>query len=115
MIRPDIHGPAGSVRCSRTADGVRVVLAGEVDLSCSDLLADASAALADAMPSDVQLDVTDVTFLASEGLGFLAATSRLVVDQHRRSLTLHNPGPTLQRTAKLCGILDRLTVTRDQA
>ena len=112
MIPPNTNAPSGSVEWHCTADGLRVVLAGDIDLSCCELLDEAAAAIARAMPDDVFVDVTRVTFMASHGLGFLAASSQLVADQHGRSFTLHNPRPTVERTAKLFGILDRATVTR---
>jgi anti-anti-sigma factor len=112
MIPPNAKMPSGTVEWSRTVHGLRVVLAGEIDLSCCELLDDAAGAIACAMPDDVVVDVTRVTFLSSHGLGFLAASSQLVADQHGRSFTLHNPRPTVERTAKLFGILDRATVTR---
>lgn len=109
----DLGQPDSTVRWTSTADGVRVVLQGEIDLSCRDALDQAIAAITDAMPGTVRVDVTAVTFFASEGLGFLGRAANIVVQQHHRQLTLHNPDHRVMRSLEIFGMQDQLTITHD--
>jgi hypothetical protein len=57
-------------------------------------------------------DVSQVTFCSSEVLGFIARLTRLVVDEHNRTVTLHNPGVAARRQVTPFEALCRITVTR---
>lgn len=99
----------GVVTWKRMVDGTEVVLAGEIDLTCRPRLNEMIAALTAEMPGDVHVDVTEVTFFSSEGLGFLARAARIVVDENQRVLMVHNPSRQIRRMVEFLGLQDRLT------
>jgi len=93
--------------------GLVVVLAGDIDLACRGPLDAAVATATAAVPGNVLVDVTAVTFFGSEGIEFLARLVRLVDDGHRGVLTLRNPTRPVLRLVALCGLPARLAVSYD--
>jgi anti-sigma B factor antagonist len=83
-----------------------VVMSGEIDMAMEDQLAaarlaidelTASAAGADLAPLDWTVDLRDVTFMDSTGLGFLAHAHRVLAERGC-TLTVVGPPPVVMRT-----------------
>jgi anti-sigma B factor antagonist len=109
-----VPGPEyGTVGWTHDDGTIHVVLTGEIDLSCRAEIEKAGVAISDAMPRDVLVNVTDVTFFGSEGLRLLADAIQIAVMDHRRQVTLHNPDRQLMHTVELFGMRDQITVTSD--
>ncbi len=109
-----VPGPAyGTVGWTHDDGTIHVALTGEIDLSCRAEIEKAGAAISDAMPRDVRVDVTDVTFFGSEGLRLLADAIQITVIDHGRQVTLHNPDRQLIHTVELFGMLDQITFSSD--
>jgi len=87
-----------------------VTMSGEIDMAVEDQLAQVRAAIDGLLrpagsdrggaPIDWVVDVREVTFMDSTGLGFLAHTHRVVAESGG-SVTLVGPGPTLMRTLSI--------------
>lgn len=113
MTTHELGIPDPAVEWRTTPDGLYVVLAGEIDLTCRELLDQAIIAVGDALPGDLLVDLSAVTFFSSEGLNFLAKAAKLVVDDRGSVLTVRNPAAQVVRMIELFGMQDRLTVTQD--
>jgi anti-sigma B factor antagonist len=98
------------VLISEEGGRLRLDLRGEIDLMAQPLLDDAYEEVAGAEPGDVLVDLSQVTFLASNGLGFLAriqthaaATGHMV--------TLRRPDRSVERVLHLMGFDKVFTIT----
>lgn len=93
--------------CARS-DGVRVMLAGDIDLAVREDLRRVLAGVAAASPGGVDLDLHDVTFLDCSGIGEFI---RAYLDAHSRGkiLTVSRPGGIVRRLLELTGVLAVLT------
>lgn len=89
---------------------LRIDLRGEVDMVAQPLLDEAYDKIAGVEPDDVLVDLTQVTFLASNGLGFLAR-----VQAHAAAagytVTLQGPDRSVQRVLQLMGFDRLFTIT----
>jgi len=95
------------VQCIADADGAwRVEMRGEIDLNAQRQLDDALAQITAAAPAAVVVDLSGVTFLASNGLGFLAA-----IGEHAKlaghTVTMSRPNHVAHRALTVVGF-DRL-------
>jgi anti-anti-sigma factor len=109
----------GAVSLSRP--GV-VTMSGEIDMAVQDELARVRALVDGVLesegsegsdaPVDWLVDVRDVTFMDSTGLGFLAHTHR-VLTERGGSLTLVGPSPTLMRTLTIVHLDEVLKIAED--
>ena len=85
------------------SDGTTVLsVAGEIDLAVTDdFVAVADACLAQA--SGIELDLGDVTFIDSSGLGVLVRV-RKEADQQSKSFNLARVSPAVQRLLEVTGL-----------
>lgn len=97
-----------SSRCvieERRIDGVIVVaVSGTVDAITAPQLTEAIAAAASAAPAAIVVDLGDVDFLASSGMGVLVAAHADLTPSVR--LVIVADGPVTGRPLKLIGIAD---------
>ncbi len=81
-----------------------VVLGGDLDMeSAPTLLAAASAALTQADVISLRLDMSEVSFLDSSGLGVLA-TIHQDATERRKSMIVWNPKPASRRAIEIVGM-----------
>jgi anti-sigma B factor antagonist len=90
-----------------------VVLAGELDMSTVGQLSDAVTVELEQRPSQIVLDIADVTFCDSLGLGTIVVLSRAAQAQRAR-LILRNPNPFFTRMLEVTGLSAGLTVSNGQ-
>jgi anti-anti-sigma factor len=84
-----------------TATCVR--FSGEIDSGCDDALSDALRQVSSAHPSAVIADLTEVTFMGSTGLGFIAHLLRLA-QAGGGTVTIRNPPPQVSRLLDIVGL-----------
>ncbi|MFC6018786.1 STAS domain-containing protein [Plantactinospora solaniradicis] len=103
-----------TIGVQRTSDEVILHLAGEIDmLTAARLSSVVNEVLADA-PSRIVLDLTDVTFCDSQGLGTLVVLSRKA--SHAQSLlVLTNVGDFLLRVLDITGLRSALMIRNEQS
>jgi anti-anti-sigma factor len=93
----------------------RVTVAGEIDLSNSDLLhVRLLNILSTLHPRRIEVDLAGVTFLDCSGLTVLVVLGRAAARTGCR-LRITNPQPVVRRVLALTGLLDVLTAGFDQA
>ena len=93
----------------------RLAVAGEIDLSNSDLLhVRLLNVLSTLHPHHIEVDLAEVTFLDCSGLTVLVALSQAAARTGCR-LRITNPQPIVRRVLDLTGLLDALTADVDQA
>ncbi len=92
------------------SDGYLLSLRGEFDGLAQRLLDATYDELTASTPADLTVDLTGVTFLASNALGFLA-----IVREHLRTtahtVTLHGPDRATLRALQIMGFDRRFTIT----
>jgi anti-anti-sigma factor len=88
---------------SRTEDETVLLIAGEVDLSTTDQLAEAVRAELRDPPTRLVLDLARMTFCDSIGLGTLIVLSRAARNQNT-FLQLRNADETFLRTVEITGV-----------
>ena len=94
---------------------VRVAVAGEIDLSNSDLLnVRLLNILSTLHPHRIEVDLAGVTFLDCSGLTVLVSLGQAATHTGCR-LRITNPQPLVRRLLDLTGLLDALTAGFDQA
>jgi anti-anti-sigma factor len=86
-----------------------VRLSGELDMSTTDRLRDVVNGQLGEHPGRIVLDLTELTFCDSLGLGTLVVLTRAARKQ-QTSLVLRNPGPFLSRMLDITGVRDGLTI-----
>jgi anti-anti-sigma factor len=91
-------------------DRVRVALVGELDLATALQLDQAVRELLDAGFEHVVVDLTDLTFLASSGLGVILRLHALS-QENVFQFELKPGPPAVQRIFELSGTIDLLTFT----
>jgi anti-sigma B factor antagonist len=102
--------PGFSVRSERDGDVVTLVAAGEIDASTSgELDASIVLALADDAVTGLRIDLADVRFLDSSGLGVLLAGHRAVTDRGGDFVLAHPSGSVL-RVLEITRVGDALTI-----
>lgn len=100
---PELH-----VERIARADGVRLVLSGELDLASTDRLLSASETIPDG--GTLALDLSGLSFMDSSGLKAFMNLDR----RSRRegwSLAIENPHGQVLRLLQLCGFDQRLPIT----
>jgi anti-sigma B factor antagonist len=86
-----------------TSEGVTVLeVIGEVDLSNADQLRDAAIAALTPFGGTLRIDLAEVTFIDSTGLGALIAVYNYAGDQHR--VLIQNPRRNVQRILEITGL-----------
>lgn len=86
-----------------TGEGVTVLeVTGEVDLSTADQLRDAAIAALTPYGGTLRIDLAEVTFMDSTGLGALVAVHEYAGDQHR--VLIQNPRRNVQRILEITGL-----------
>lgn len=101
LLRTGFHAEADG-------DGVSVRLHGELDMATAPRLERVLTEALDAMPDEVRLDLSELTFLDSSGIRVLVTACYRAKDQNC-SLTLHSPQDAVLRTLKLTAV-DRLMI-----
>ena len=91
-----------------------VVLAGELDMSTVGQLSDAVTEELEHQPNQIVIDIADLTFCDSLGLGTLVVLSRVAQAQRTR-LTLRNPTAFFTRMLEVTGLEAGLTVSDGQS
>jgi anti-sigma B factor antagonist len=86
---------------------VRVGIAGEVDIATAPHITDTVHDAITAGIHEILLDMADVTFLDSTGIGTLLQNKHTAAQQHV-TLRLVNPNPRVVRVLELTGLLDVL-------
>jgi anti-anti-sigma factor len=95
--------PVGLVTSSSAP---HLILSGEIDVSVAPTLRDAGAEMARSVaPGSLQIDVGDVTFIDSSGLGALISL-RNAARQCGAGLVLVRVNPTVARFLELSGVRD---------
>lgn len=85
----------------RDDDALVVVICGEIDMATAPVLtADVSSALADDEVASVRLDMSQVSFLDSSGLGALVSLHERAVE-HGKTLTVWKLQPGPRRAVEL--------------
>ncbi|GGN94857.1 hypothetical protein GCM10010112_84580 [Actinoplanes lobatus] len=93
---------------------VRVAVAGEIDLSTSDVLhAGLLAVLSAQLPERIEVDLAKVTFMDCGGLTVLVAAGKAAA-RTGCQLRITNPQPIIRRVLDLTGLLEILTARFDQ-
>lgn len=91
------------VQCVPDSDGSwRVEMHGDIDLNAQRLLDDALLQLTAVAPAAVVVDLSAVTFLASNGLGFLAAVGEHA-ERAGETVTLRSPNRVVHRALTVMG------------
>ena len=84
-----------------------VRVTGEIDLATAAELRQHLNSVVAAGTGDIDLDLSDVTFLDSSGLVVLLAARQVLHDAHHR-LTVRNPSKRVLRVFELSGVLDAM-------
>lgn len=96
--------PLHDVRIDRRADELILVLCGEIDSSAAgDVGAQGRLALAE-RPGRLLLDLSEVTFLDSAGVGAIVRLRNRAVDQGLLQLELRPGPPNVMRVLEMVGL-----------
>jgi anti-sigma B factor antagonist len=90
--------------------GFRIELSGEIDMASRPQLDDAAAEITAHPPVDIVVDLTAVSFLGSDGLGFLAQLRNHVVASGH-GVTLEGPNRAALRALQITGFDKVFTIT----
>jgi len=101
-----------TVTPTRKADDLTLVVSGEVDVSCADVLRDAVAAAFDEQPARIVVDLSAVPYIDSTGIGVLVGAAHRAAEEQRGFAVL-NPQRNVLRVLALLGVQDQLNVTHD--
>ncbi len=94
----------------RSQDGATVVaVRGELDLASTPVLEEELARAAGSEGGLVILDLRELEFMDSTGLGLLVSTNKRAQESGRR-FALVKGGPQVQRLLSLTGVGERLTI-----
>jgi anti-anti-sigma factor len=100
--RPSDGSPFTQAICVADGDGFRIELSGEIDLACRPQLDEILTKVTAAPAADVVVDLSGVTFLSSDGLGFLSQ-----IHVHASSggceVALLGPSPVALRALQITG------------
>ncbi len=87
---------------------VTLALQGDIDVrTATTVKADVAAALEDGLPDLVVLDLAEVSFLDSAGIGFLVALNRQIEDAGA-AMRLRHLQPRVERALAVTGLQDVL-------
>jgi anti-sigma B factor antagonist len=84
-----------------------LVLSGELDLVSAPRLRNAIASLRSEATDEVVVDLSDLTYIDSVGIGLLVA-SRRRLDAEGRSFSVRNPAPQVLRLLEITGLVEYL-------
>jgi anti-sigma B factor antagonist len=98
-------------RISASEDGAATTLhvAGEIDLAVADDLRQAGLSCLESNDPGLRIDLSDVTFIDSTGLGALVSL-RTVAGEHGKTLHLVNVPAEVSRMLELTGLTDTFRV-----
>jgi anti-sigma B factor antagonist len=96
-----------SVRIAPEGRRIIVSIAGELDLVSAPRLRHALAGLRGDEIDEVVVDLTDLTYIDSVGIGLLVA-SRRRVDSEGQSFSVRNPAPQVLRLLEITGLVEYL-------
>jgi anti-sigma B factor antagonist len=82
---------------------------GEVDVSCADVLRDAVSAAFAEQPDRLCVDLSEVPYIDSTGIGVLVGAANRAADEQRAFAVL-NPQRNVVRVLALLGVQDQLNV-----
>jgi anti-sigma B factor antagonist len=97
-----------SVKVQRDSGPVRVVAAGEIDMSTAAQMRESLNATLDKRPSVLVVDLAAVTFIDSTGVAALVHARNRAIEEGA-SLTVVNPQPIVRRVLHVTGMLQALT------
>jgi anti-anti-sigma factor len=100
------------VECVVAPDGWRVYLRGDIDLGSQHLLDEAYERVSGADPGDIVVDLTQLTFLSSNGLGFLARL-HAHVEPSGYAITIRGANYVARRALEVTGMEQLFTITPD--
>ena len=101
---------------TESSDPPGIVLTGEIDITCSPTLRSIGERLADALAAGDRLpvDVAEVTFIDSSGVGALVAV-RNAASASGGSLVLRNLSQPVRRLLELSGLVSSFSIEEDDA
>jgi anti-sigma B factor antagonist len=92
----------------RDGDTITLAVAGDVDLAARDVLATAVGAALDENPSVIAVDLAEVTFLDSSGIGALIRGRNLADERHIVFYTVGANG-LVRQVLEMTGVWEHLT------
>ena len=92
-------------------NGHLLTVTGEIDLDTADLLRDAVTSALQSEPGDLVIDLNEVSYIDSAGLGVLVGTYNRLAD-HQRSLTVRCSRPQVLRLFAITGLTDLFHIDR---
>ncbi len=96
-----------SVRTEQHGGSTIMTIAGELDLVSAPRLRNAIAALRGDEIDDVIVDLAELSYIDSVGIGLLVA-SRRRLDSEGRTFTVRNPAPQVLRLLEITGLVEYL-------
>ena len=102
-----------SLEITATADGQnrRLSVAGEVDVSCADeLRAAIDAQIAEGVPGELVIDLAEVPYIDSTGIGVLVGAATRSADAGV-TFAVTNPQPNVRRVLGLLGVEGQLNIS----
>jgi anti-sigma B factor antagonist len=102
-------GDQNGVYSEDRPEGLRIIVAGEIDLSSHAQLEEVAARATDGAPRDVAVDLSAATFIDSTTLGFLAKL-HTHVQESGHQLTLHGPHGAVMRALTVVGFDRVMTI-----
>jgi anti-sigma B factor antagonist len=97
-------GPALSWEIAGADHAPVVALHGEIDLSTSPLLRATLVSLIDGGARELTVDMSEVTFVDSTGLGVLVGALQLLQSHGGDGLSVRGVGPVVRRVFELTGL-----------
>ncbi|MBE2315962.1 STAS domain-containing protein [Solirubrobacter sp. CPCC 204708] len=104
--------PLFQVRHERRGDGVVVVASGEIDLATSPQLREALLA-PDVSSASVVLDLREVTFIDSSGLGVIVGQQKRAQERREQFSVAVGGAAAVQRILELSGLAKVLDIVSD--
>jgi anti-anti-sigma factor len=101
-----------TVSAAREGDGVRVVLAGELDIGSAPEVEQVLRKVESDGATTLTIDLRGLTFMDSTGLRMLVAADKRAKDEGRSLRIIRGPAP-VQRILDLTGLGDKLPLVDD--
>jgi anti-sigma B factor antagonist len=99
-----------AVRTEQEGRTTVMTLGGELDLVSAPRLRNAITSLRGESIDEVIVDLSDLTYIDSVGIGLLVA-SRRRLDAEGRAFSVRNPAPQVRRLLEITGLVDYLGLT----
>jgi anti-sigma B factor antagonist len=98
-----------------TIEGARatIALSGDIDIATVAHLRDCMAQCRSAGCSRITLDMSDVRFVDSSGINFVAWAEK-ILEPERGRLTIRNPSPMATRVLELSGLATLIEIVRSE-